>query len=424
MSLHGSMIVVAERPATAIVAALQAAGAFPIVETRWADAADAVAAIEPAALVLAEPGPPPDPGHAKLLAQRLENLAGPYAPLIARVLPDGSAAIPSALPCAADAPVDRLIARLRSALRVRTLHATVLRRAQISADNGATAPALPAGDPLADATVLLIGRGRSYPALSIALGERVGVIGAFSVENAARYLNARDIDGVVIGEGFTPHIVNAVLTVLAENVRFRELPVAVLGGMPGVIDEFGGQLSNFERIESDPALLAERLLPLVRLHAFEGRLKRMLKSLDSAGMLDPDTGLLQRDAFWRDLNRAVGDAEHRGVALSMARFSFDASVDRRISTDAARLVSRLVRSVDFACREADNSIFAVFTETDLRAAHVVARRIASVLRHTMLAPGRDRSGVDTDVTLDTLKSSDTANSLVARVVGKATVAAP
>ena len=47
-----------------------------------------------------------------------------------------------------------------------------------------------------------------------------------------------------------------------------------------------------------------------------------------------------------------------------------------------------MRQVDFACREADNSIFAVFTETDLRAAHVVARRIASVLKNTMLEPER------------------------------------
>ena len=86
----------------------------------------------------------------------------------------------------------------------------------------------------------------------------------------------------------------------------------------------------------------------------------MLKSLDAKGMIDPDTGLLGQEAFWRDLNRAVDDAERRGVGLSMARFSFNNS-DRRSGLDAARLLSRLMRQVDFACREADNSIFAVFT---------------------------------------------------------------
>jgi GGDEF domain-containing protein len=134
-------------------------------------------------------------------------------------------------------------------------------------------------------------------------------------------------------------------------------------------------------------------------------------------MIDPSTGLLAHEVFWRDLNRAVDDAEKRGVGLSIARFSFEGG-DRRVSLDAARLVSRLMRQVDFACREADDSIFAVFTETDLRAAHVIARRIASVLKHTMLAPDRKRSGIETAVTLATLKPTDNVESLIARVAGE------
>jgi PleD family two-component response regulator len=212
------------------------------------------------------------------------------------------------------------------------------------------------------------------------------------------------------------------LTVLAEGPRFRDLPVAVLGGVPATIESFAAHLPLLDRLSEGPARLVERFLPFVRLHAFESRLKRMLSSLDAEGMLDPDTGLLSRPAFWRDLNSAVADAENRSIGLSIARFSFD-GIDRRISLDAARLVSRLVRNVDFACREADNSIFAVFTETDLRAAHVVARRIASVLKHTMLAPDRDRGGINPAVTLATLKTADNVESLIARVTGTVAVAA-
>ena len=265
--------------------------------------------------------------------------------------------------------------------------------------------------------MLVAGRGRSYPTLSVAVGERVGVVGALSVESAARALNARDIDGLVIGDGFAPKIVEALLTVLADDLRFRNLPVAVLGGPPGLIEPFTMDLANLERIAEGPQRLVDRFLPYVRQHALGERLKRMLKSLDAKGMIDPDTGLLAQDAFWRDLNRAVGDAEKRGVGLSIARFSFDGS-DRRLSLDAARLVARLMRQVDFACREADSSIFAVFTETDLRAAHVVARRIASVLKNTMLLPDRKRSGIETAVTLATLKPTDSVDLLIARVVGE------
>jgi hypothetical protein len=293
----------------------------------------------------------------------------------------------------------------------------VLRRVTTLAAHGEQPPELPSGDPLDEAIVLVTGRGRSYPALSVAVGERVGLIGALSVESAARMLKARDVDGIVIGDGFGPRLVAAFLTVLSDDVRYRDLPVAVLGGHPGVIEPYCLTLSNLERTAEGPERLVERFLPFVRMHAFGDRLRRMLKSLDAKGMVDPDTGLLAHDAFWRDLNRAVDDAEQRGVGLSIARFSFERS-DRRISLDAARLVSRLMRQVDFACREADDSIFAVFTETDLGAAHVIARRIASVLKNTMLAPDRERSGIAADVTLATLKPTDSVDSLIARVVGR------
>ena len=44
---------------------------------------------------------------------------------------------------------------------------------------------LPPGDPIEDATVLVVGRGRMHPTLSVAVGERMGVVGAMSVELAA-----------------------------------------------------------------------------------------------------------------------------------------------------------------------------------------------------------------------------------------------
>jgi hypothetical protein len=248
--------------------------------------------------------------------------------------------------------------------------------------------------------------------------EALRAAGAFpiSVESAARALHARDIDGVVIGDGFGPRIVGALLTFLAEDARFRDLPVAVLGSHHDVVEEFFALLPNLDRVADGPDRLIARFLPFVRLHAFGERLKRMLKSLDAQGMIDPDTGLLCHEAFWRDLNRTVDDAKKRGVGLSIARFSFERS-DRRISLDAALLVGRRMRRVDFACRKADNSIFAVFTETNLRAAHVIARRIAAVLKHTMLAPDRKSSGIETAVTLATLKPTDNVDSLIARIVG-------
>ena len=128
---------------------------------------------------------------------------------------------------------------------------------------------------------MVVGRGRMHPMLSVAVGERMGVIGAMSVELAARCLNAREIDGIVIGDGLSPKMVVALLVVLGEDPRFRELPVAMLGP-----EEHVDELPNLIHAR-DPQVLIERLVPMVRQRAFELRLKRLLKSIDSKGMLDP-----------------------------------------------------------------------------------------------------------------------------------------
>ncbi len=408
MAFMGPMVVVAETSAADLLDVLGAAGAFPIVETPWADAPAAIAEIQPVALAIADPDGKPSARHARALIQCIETRGGPIMPVIALIEKAGAPAIPGALPIALDDSTERLIARLRSALRIRTMHATVLRRARTTdANKQITVPA----NLLADATVLCVGRGGSFPVLSVAIGERVGVIGAFSAEAAVRYLNARDIDGVVIGDGLSPRVVDALLMALAEDSRFRDLPVGVLNN--SVSDD--ERLPNLIRVEADPVQLVDSVLAFVRLQAFDSHLKRMLKSLESEGMIDPHTGLLETHAFWLDLDRTVEETAKAGRALSIARFSFEGVSDRRAYVDAARLFSRLVRNIDFACREQDGSILAAFTETDLRSAHVVARRIASVLRQTMISPGGDRRTIRPTVTLATFKPTDNISTLVARV---------
>ena len=349
MSLQGAMIVVADGPATDLVDALGAAGAFPIVEAKWADAPTAFVAVKPAAVVIAEPGAPASESSARMLCLQIATATGSIVPVIARVHDDQEAAIPIALPADAALPVERLIARLQSAMRVRALHATVLRRIESSGSHSRLPP-FPIGDALDDATVLVAGRGPLYPQLSVAMGERVKMLGALSVETAAKHLNARDIDGIVVGDGFSPRMVEAFLTVLAQDTRFRDIPVAVIGEAP---PEFAEALPNIDHVDGDPARLVARMVPLVRMHAFEARLKRMLKSLDADGMFDPETGLLTRESFWHELDKAMAEAGDCSQALSLARFSFDGPLDERAGKDGARLLTRLIRNIDFACHDED-----------------------------------------------------------------------
>jgi len=415
MSLQGPLLIVAEKPASGLVQAFTDAGAFPVVEASWADACAAATEIKPSAVVVREPDAA-DREAALALARRIAG-AKPFVPLIVRLHEDAASALPDALPVAEDAAAERVIARVVAAQRLRALHATVLGRARALKVERNIVAEPPSGDPLDDATVLLVGRGRFHPTLSVAVGERMGVIGALSVDTAARCLAAREVDGVLIGDGLPSASVEVFLALLAEDARFRHLPVAVLGTGGGV-----PELTNFV-CARDPLVLLARALPLIRLRAFESALKRLLHSIESKGMTDARTGLLNVEAFGRELGRAIEDAAERGVTLSLARFSFEQDIDRRTGLDAARLISRLVRDADFACRQDDGSILFVFADTDLRTAHVVARRLASVLKHTMLRPNRDRPGVSPSVTLATLKPSDTVLTLLTRVSPRPVAAA-
>jgi len=390
MALQGPFAVIADQSARDVVEALRAAGAYPIIEARWADAAAVLKARPPQAVILADGCA--DRARAAVLEKALEvqaeQEAGLFTPVIARARDDAAQRFADALVIGAKAPPERLIGRLNAALRVRNLHATVLRRMRALAARSKQLPELSDADPLDEASVLVAGRGRSYPSLCTAAGGHVGVVGA--------------------------RVVEALLTVLAEEERFRDLPVAMVGNHAAVIETFAASLPNLERVGGGPQRAIDHLVPYLRLHAFARRFKRMLASLDARGAIDPDSGLLANAVFWRNLNRAIDDADKRGAALSIARFSLPAA-DRRMSLEAARLVGRLMRQVDFACQEADKSIFTVFTETDLRAAHVVTRRIASLLKKVMLATD-GKAAPEPAVTLATLKPRDTTDSLIARIV--------
>ena len=382
------------------MAALDEAKLFPVIEAGWADAARAVIDVQPAAVLAGVTA-----ARQSALAALAKQIGAqkPYLPLIAFepcfALPD------NAIPFHPSGEnFDRLVARLRGALRIRSLHLTVLRRlgdTQVKTD-------LPNSDPARDATVLLIGRGGTYPALSIAFGERMGVVGAFSMEAAANHLGSRDIDGVVLGEGFSVRVVDAFLTVLSEDARFRSLAVVLTSD--GLSPTHN--LPNLEVITGEPADIAANALPLIRQHALEAQLGRTLRAIEADGLLDPQTGLLTRKAFDRDFATAVEQTKASGGGMSVARFAFDAA-NPRAQLDGARIITRLMRQTDFGAIRRDGSVIVLFADADLRSAHMIARRLSAVMRHT--ASGKRGVKSEPAVTVASLTPSDTPASLLARL---------
>jgi hypothetical protein len=404
MSQQGPIITVSNREGHALAEAVAQVKTFPLLDVGWPDAVEALARLRPAAVLASDVGS----NATALSALALQAArAEPYLPLIA--LDPGESLPQNAIPFTqAGRSPERLVGRLNAALRVRSLHATLLRRLSTHR----TSTRMPMSDPIEDATVLLLGRGGSYPALSVALGEQMGVIGALSIEAAAKHLNARELDGIIVGEGFTARVLDAFLTVLSEDSRFRNLPV-VVAGASGPVGDY--DLPNLEIVGGEPRTVATHAVPLIRQQAFEARIGRALKSIDVGGLLDPRTGLLTNEAFNRDFETAVTETQTRGAGLSVARITFThGSTSERMRLDAARILSRLMRRMDFATLDDTGAIYVVFAEADLRNAHAIGRRLSSVLKHTMYSTKRDQR-LDPQVTVATLMPGDTAPAILARL---------
>ena len=222
--------------------------------------------VEPEAIVLAEPCPDraQADGARRALAAAREKAGGLYMPVIARTRDDGAPCCPTRWRLRPTRRPRAWCAALSTALRIRTLHGTVLRRIRTLASRGEQLPELPANDPLDEANVLVAGRGRSYPTLSVAVGERVGVVGALSRrERGARAQcprHRRHGDR----RRFRPEDRRS----LADRARRRRALSRSAGRgarrPPGVIEPFAIELANLERIAEGPQRLVERFLPYVR----------------------------------------------------------------------------------------------------------------------------------------------------------------
>ena len=182
-------------------------------------------------------------------------------PILA-VVRDDMPAYPLALPVAA-------AGRLGAARAAPALRAARARAARHGAaphrdpGDAADVPDTVDYDPIEDATVLVAGRGRSYPALTVAIGERMGLIGALSIETARSYLGARDVDGVVIGDGFNRAVVEDFVEEIGADPRWRDLPVIVPPSARHLDPE---RMPNADQVGGDAAG-DRRAHPPVRAHA-------------------------------------------------------------------------------------------------------------------------------------------------------------
>ena len=107
-----------------LAALLRGRGNLLVNESSWALAPAAIKAGRPAALILDETRW--DPDVVEPLKSAIASVREPYLPVLARASPLGGPVFGGALPIAASASPERVLARLNWVLRLRALHAAIL----------------------------------------------------------------------------------------------------------------------------------------------------------------------------------------------------------------------------------------------------------------------------------------------------------
>lgn len=417
MQIEGPIVVVTDEAPLALMNALTTAGAFPVLHFDWYEAPAAIAALKPAGVVLTGGNLARSAHGAAIIDGIADEPSSPYMPIIdARASVAGIEHGPDTIPVDPD-DLPRLVVRLAVAQRVRTLDAAMRRRR--------TAYGLDCSivgrDALEDASVLVVGRGRAYPAIAQLVGERVGLIGALSLASAEDFLAARDFDGIVIADGLTVPAIENFLGSISGDVRKRDLPIALYG--PAARVDTTRLSLPVEPLTAEADVVAN-FLPLVRLHARRATLERLIRSLESDGAIDPISGLMTSTAFEVQLARAITDAADRGAALALARINLNGTSSRRLCTDIGRVVGRLIRLSDFGCIAPDGATLIALPDTDIRTAQAALRRIGGVIRHTVFAPGPDTSvQVEPEMALLPVREGESVASVLARLDMKDVAAA-
>jgi hypothetical protein len=399
------MLLVSACPVPEVERVLAHAGAFPVLPVRFIEAPAAAAALMPAAVVVVRDGQAVD-SHADAALQALvAEWAGPFLPLVDLVMPGGRVVPGSlALPVAHDLAGDDLVAVLARARRVRATAAAARRRGLAGLPRFA--------DALDDATLLVAGRGAAYPALSTRIGEAAALVGVLRLETVHDHLAAREIDGIVIGDGFGAGAVEALLERLSADPSLRHMPVAVLGARAPAIRAPGAPPFLVAR---DPAVLCDLILPHARLAAHAAALARHLEAANREDALDPATGLHRYAPFLAELDELASEVAEGQTVLSCLRIDLPADTAPRVRRDLARMVARLVRDVDIATADAQGGILIALGGTDLRMAQVVARRLGSIVRHSLFEAPDGVVAIEPDYALVAARPGDTAATLTARL---------
>lgn len=320
--------------------------------------------------------------------------------------------------------------RLRSLIRLNTMHEELVRRLNTSAKYGLDAPTpITPPDMMENATIMVLGDPAQFAMIENALSKHATLVGALSDSTALDYLARRSFDAVIISTAETvePHL--PFVRDVRQQSRLFNLPVLALVSPEeltecsklydaGVTDALSRPCSNEE--------LRIRVNLLVRESRFRESLKRIYQEAKHLATSDALTGLYSRGFLLEHVGTMVKDAERTSQSFTLATLSIAniAEINEelgyaggdRIIRQIGEVVSLLIRGEDLAARYSGSKIVVALPDTAVEGARIAIQRITGVVAHTEFAVEGHNAPVSVrlDTRLAGFEDGDTVEALLKR----------
>ena len=320
--------------------------------------------------------------------------------------------------------------RIRSLIRLNTMHEELVRRLGTSAKYGVDAP--PPADPpreIDNATILVLGEPGEFGMIETALASRATLVGALSAATAYDYLKRSPFDAVVVNAGTQIEPYLEFVRDVRRNSRLYNMPLVMLVEPHALEDTerlYGTGITDAIAKPCSAHELKIRLETLVRESRFRDSLKSIYAKARHFATCDALTGLYNRGFLLEHLATVIADADRtsQSVSIAAATIANMAEINAmlgyaggdRVIRQVGETIALLVRGEDLACRYSGSKFTIMLPDTAVENATHAVNRIKGVICNTEFAvEGHNHPiAVALHTGMAGLEKKDTAESLIAR----------
>lgn len=289
--------------------------------------------------------------------------------------------------------------RIKSLVRLNTMHEELIRRLNTSAKYGVDAPepVTPPGN-IENAKVLFLGDAASFGLAENAISKKATVVGALTFTTAMDYLARDRFDMILLDAGGNPSACLGFVEELRRNSRMFNMPVLMIaedGALDSLKQAYESGVTDILIKPVAPPELEMRTFTLIRELRFRDSLRHVYAAAKHFATNDALTGLYNRGFLLEHLAQIIADTDRTSQTFSLASFSIKnieeinalmgyAGGDRVIR-QIGEVIGYLVRGEDLATRYSGHKFVIVLPDTPPEAATNAVNRIANVIRFTEFA---------------------------------------